>query len=400
MSTSVVAAQVVLKPRKARPFFGRHPWVLDSAVDRVEGSPADGDVVDLLTDQGKFIARGVINSHSRIRVRLYSWNATEALDETFWRARLQAAAELRTRLGLDDRGQAARMVSSEGDHLSGLVVERYGDQLVVQVTSLALATRLSLLVPMLVDIWQPRGILLRTEREMNKAEGLTLEEGPLWGTVPDEPVFFAEHGVRYGVDLRAGQKTGFFLDQRDNRLAAARFARGKRVLDVCCYTGGFSLAAAMLGGAHEVHGIDSSAKAIALARAHAELNGQTRLHFTEADAFQQLDNLNREGERYGLVIVDPPKYARTRQHVEEALRGYHHLNRLAVGVLEPGGILVTCSCSGHVTREDFLFMLAEVAERTGRPIQVLETRGAAVDHPVSASCLESEYLKCVIARVG
>ncbi len=400
LPASEPVARVVLKPRKARPFFGRHPWVLDSAVDRVDGPAADGDVVDLFTDQGKFIARGVYNSQSRIRVRLYTWKAGEALDESFWRARLQAAAGLRAQHGFDDRSQAARLVSSEGDRLSGLVVERYADQLVVQVTAKSMAVRLPLLIPMLQELWQPRGITLRTEREMNKAEGLSLKEGTLVGEVPEGPVFFTEHGVRYGVDLQAGQKTGFFLDQRDNRRAAASYARDRRVLDVCCYTGGFSIAAAAIGGAHEVLGIDSSAKAIAVARAHAELNSQTRVQFEEADAFQKLENLYQQRELFGLVIVDPPKFARTRQHVEEAMRAYHQLNRLAVSVLEPGGILVTCSCSGHVTREDFMFTLAEVSERTGRDIQILETRGAAADHPVNASCLESEYLKCLVCRVG
>lgn len=399
LSTEAVA-RVVLRPRKARPFFGRHPWVLDSAVDRLEGTPADGDVVDLFSDRGQFIARGIYNSRSRIRVRLYSWRAGEKLDEAFWRARLTAAASLRAQLGLDDRRLAARVVSSEGDRISGLIVERYADQLVVQVTSQAMAVRLPELLPILAELWKPRGIALRTDREMNKLEGLTLQDGPLQGEVPEGPVFFEEHGIRYGVDLRAGQKTGFFLDQRENRRAAAAWARDRRVLDVCCYTGGFSLAAAMLGGAREVIAIDSSAKAIALARANAELNSVANVHFDEADAYQRLETLNAERQQFGLVVLDPPKFARTRQHVEESLRAYHHLNRLAVDVLEPGGILVTCSCSGHVSREEFLFTLAEVAERTGRDVQVLESRGAAADHPVSASCLETEYLKCLICRVG
>lgn len=400
ISSGEPVARVTLKRRKARPFFGRHPWVLDSAIERIEGAPADGDVVDLLADKGQFIARGVFNGRSRIRVRLYSWSADEKLDEPFWRARLTAAAQLRTQLGLDDRRCAARLVSSEGDRLSGLVVERYGEQLVVQATAQAMAVRLPLLTPLLAELWRPRGITLRTDREMNKAEGLALEEAALLGDVPDGPVFIEEHGIRYGVDLHAGQKTGFFLDQRENRRAAAQYARGRRVLDACCYTGGFSLAAALLGGAREVHGFDSSGKAIALARANAELNSVANVHFDEADAFQRLELLARQRERFGLVVLDPPKFARNRQHVEDALRAYHHLNRLAVDVLEPGGILVTCSCSGHITRDDFLFCLAEVAERTGRDIQVLEARGAAADHPVSASCLESEYLKCMICRVN
>jgi 23S rRNA (cytosine1962-C5)-methyltransferase len=204
--------------------------------------------------------------------------------------------------------------------------------------------------------------------------------------------------VRYGVDLESGQKTGFFIDQRDNRQRAAGYFRGRRVLDLFCYTGGFALCAAS-AGASDVLGVDSSAKAVALAKANAELNGLANVRFEAADCFKSLEALGAEGRRFGAVVLDPPKFARNRQGVEEALRAYHHLNRQAVELLEPDGILTTCSCSGHVSREDFLHMLADVAQRSGRDIQVLEQRGAAPDHPTSATCLETEYLKCFICRV-
>ncbi len=213
-------------------------------------------------------------------------------------------------------------------------------------------------------------------------------------------MFIEEHGIRYGVELTGGQKTGFFLDQRENRRAAAAYVRGRRVLDLFCYSGGFSLAAHVLGQARQVLGIDSSERAIALAQANAALNGMDNVAFEEGDCFKRLEQLIAAGERFGLVVLDPPKFARNREAVPEALRAYHHLNRLAVQVLEPSGTLVTCSCSGHVSREDFLFMLADVAQRTDRNIQILDQRGAAPDHPVAATCLESEYLKCCIARVA
>jgi len=213
-------------------------------------------------------------------------------------------------------------------------------------------------------------------------------------------VFVAEHGLRFGVDLTEGQKTGFYLDQRDNRQAAARQARGRRVLDMFCYAGGFGIAAAVAGGARSVLAIDSSAKATALARANADLNGAANLTVETADAFEKLAALVAAGERFGMVVLDPPKFARSRASLDDALRAYHRVNRLAVDLLEPGGILVTCSCSGSVAREDFLQMLAGVSQRSGRPLQLLEVRGAALDHLVSASCLEGEYLKCVIARVA
>jgi 23S rRNA (cytosine1962-C5)-methyltransferase len=393
-------SRIILKPRKARPFFGRHPWVLDSAIERVEGEPADGDLVELISDRGQWIARGAINSRSRIRVRLYSWSEGEPLDGAFWRRRLTAALDWRARLLRCEADGALRLVNSEADGLSGLVVDRYADYLVLQVTALAIAARLDGIVPALAELARPRGIVVRADREMVKLEKMALTEGTAWGETPDGPVFINEHGLRYGVELGEGQKTGFFLDQRENRRAAAGYLGGRHVLDVFCYSGSFGICASALGGAAEVLGIDSSAKAVALARANAALNEVTNARFEEGDAFQTLADLAAQGRRFGAVVLDPPKFARHRQSLAEALRAYHHINKQAVELLQPDGILVTCSCSGHVTREDFLHVLAEVAQRTGREIQVLEQRGAAPDHPVAATCLENEYLKCCICRVA
>ncbi|MGI9176635.1 MAG: class I SAM-dependent rRNA methyltransferase [Pirellulales bacterium] len=394
-------ATVVLKPKRARPFFGRHPWVLDSAVLRVDGHPADGDVVDLATHDGNFVARGLWNSQSRLRVRLYAFDPAVKLDASLWRTRIAAAVALRTALGLDDPAGAARLVNSEGDDLSGLIVDRYGDHLAVQVTALAMANRLDTICDALEAVVSPKGILLRgAERGLAKLEGLALVDRLVRGTAPSGPIFVHEHGLKFGVDLAEGQKTGYYLDQRDNRHAAAAYARGRRVLDMFCYSGGFAVACAVTGKAQSVLAIDSSGKAAALARGNADLNAATTITVEAVDAFEKLDALAAAGERFGMVILDPPKFARSRASVDDALRAYHRINRVAVGLLEPGGILVTCSCSGSVSREDFLQMLAGVAQRAARPIQILECRGAAADHPVSVSCLEGEYLKCVIARVS
>ncbi len=395
-----------LKPRKARPFFGRHPWVLDAAIAAVSEHPADGDVVDLTTEHGEFIARGILNSRSRIRIRLYTWREDEPLDAAFWKSRIAAAVELRRTLGYLDVDGGCRLVNSEADGLSGLIVDRYGPHLVVSVTALAMERRVDELLPLLVDVCGPQSVLVRADDAMAKREGLILPTGAggdvlkTWGDVPTEPIFIAEHGVRYGVDLTSGQKTGFYLDQRENRRAAAAYLRGRRVLDVCTYAGGFALAAAKLGGAHDVLGIDSSARAVALARANAELNGLSNVRFEPGDCFKALGTLRSEGRTFDAVVLDPPKFAAGRGQVEEALRAYERLNTSAVNLLEPGGILVTCSCTGSVSREDLLYVLASVGARTKRPVQVLETRGAAPDHPVAASCLETEYLKCFICRVG
>jgi len=392
-------AQAVLKPRKARPFYGRHPWVLDSALAHLDGDAADGDVVDLVNESGKFVARGIYNSQSRIRVRLYSWDINQPLAADFWRSQLTSAVELRKSLALDQRDGAARLVFSEADGLSGLVVDRYADWLCLQVTSLGLARRLDSIVEALRELVSPRGIFVRTEKGVASAEGLELRDGLIWGEAPQGPAFITENELRYGVDLAEGQKTGFYLDQRDNRLASAKYFRGRRVLDMFCYSGGFSLNAARHGQAHEVIGIDSSAKAIALAEANAQLNGVTNARFEASDCFKGLETVAGGRDRFGAIILDPPKFARRRSAVDDALRAYHRLNRLAVDSLEPGGILVTCSCSGHVTREDFVHMLVGVAEQSKRKIQILESRGAAPDHPLSVTCLETDYLKCLICRV-
>jgi len=393
-------ATVVLKPKRARPFFGRHPWVLDTAVLRVDGTPANGEVVDLATHDGTFIARGLWNSASKLRVRLYAFDAVTRLDDALWKSRIESAVSLRRSLGLDDRAGAARLVNSEGDDLSGLIVDRYGDWLAVQLTSLAMSLRLDAICDALEALVSPRGILLRgAERGLAKLEGLHLADRVVRGVAPTGPIFVMEHGLKFGVDLNAGQKTGFYLDQRENRQAAARFARGRRVLDMFSYSGGFGVACAVSGGARSVLAVDSSAKATALAKANADLNGAAHMAAETADAFEKLSSLKIAGEKFGMVILDPPKFARSRAAVEDAIRAYHRINRLAVDLLEPGGILVTSSCSGAVSREDFLVMLAGVAQRSGRTIQVLECRGAGADHPVSVGCLEGEYLKCIIARV-
>jgi 23S rRNA (cytosine1962-C5)-methyltransferase len=400
MPDGLPAATAILKPRRARPFFGRHPWVLESAIDRVEGGPADGDVVDLLTHDGTFVARGLWNSQSRLRLRLYAFDAAVALDVPLWRHRLESAVALRKSLGLTEPTGACRLVNSEGDDLSGLIVDRYGDYLAVQVTALAMQPRLETICDALESLVSPRGILLRgAERGLSKLEGLHLPDRLLRGVAPDGPVFVEEHGLRFGVDLAEGQKTGFYLDQRDNRQAAARYARGRRVLDMFCYSGGFALACAIPGRAASVLAVDTSAKATALVEANVALNGAAVITAETADAFEKLDALAAAGERFGMVVLDPPKFARSRAALDDALRAYHRINRVACDLLEPGGILVTCSCSGSVMRDDFLQMLAGVAQRAGRTLQLLEVRGAAADHPVSVSCLEGEYLKCVIARV-
>ena len=391
--------RVILKDKRALPFFGMHPWVYAGAIETVEGAPKDGDVVDLVSTAGLFIARGLFNSNSKIRVRLYSWSADVALDADFFRRQLATAILLRRdMLRLMGAGQACRLVFSEADGLSGLVVEQFDRWLVVQFTSLALALRREMFADLLTELLQPDGIYLRTERGIGQLEGLELQDGALRGAAPMEPIVIEENGLRMRIHLTEGQKTGYYLDQRDNRQAVARLAVGRRMLDAFCYSGGFGLHAARAGAA-SVLGVDASEPALQLARANAELNGLTNITFEKADVFDRLDQLVKAKENFGVIVLDPPKFARTGSAVDEAMRGYRRLLLQALRLLDPNGVLAMCCCSGLIERQMLHDLLAKEASQARRPLQILESRGASADHPVSAMCPESNYLKCVICRV-
>ncbi|MBI2808619.1 MAG: class I SAM-dependent rRNA methyltransferase [Planctomycetes bacterium] len=402
--------RVLLKPKRARPFFGMHPWVYAGAIDAVEGDPRDGDLVDLVSHVGTFIARGLYNSQSKIRVRLYSWDAIQTLDADFFREKLRSAIRLRRDI-LRLPG-SCRLAFSEADGLSGLTVEAFvparpesptsGDSgagvwLVTQFTSLAMAQRRELFAVLLTELVHPTGIYLRTERGTGQLEGLELQDGPLRGETPGL-LTIDENGLFLQVNLTEGQKTGYYLDHRDNRKAVARLAVGRRMLDAFCYSGGFGLHAAR-AGASSVLGVDASEPALQLARANAHLNALTNITFDKADVFNRLDHLVEAEERFGVIVLDPPKFARSKSAIDEALRGYRRLLVQALRLLESDGILVMCCCSGLIERQMLHDLLAQEASQARRPLQILESRGAAPDHPVSALCPETNYLKCVICRV-
>jgi 23S rRNA (cytosine1962-C5)-methyltransferase len=372
--------------------------VYAGAIAAVEGEPADGDEVDLVSHANHWVARGLYNSRSKIRVRLYSWDERKALDRDFFRARLAAAIHLRDLLALNGPGRGCRLVFSEGDGLSGLTVDRYDLWLVMQFTSLGLARRRELLADLLAEVIHPTGIYLRTERGIGQLEGLELQDGPLAGEAPPGQVIIEEESLKFLVNIAEGQKTGFYLDQRDNRRLVAPLARGRRMLDACCYSGGFGLRAAR-AGAQWVLGIDQSAGALELARGNARLNGFEQMEFVQDNVFDRLDALAAAGERFGLIVLDPPKFARSRNAVEEALRGYRRLQSLSLRLLEPDGFLVTCCCSGLITAAMLEDLLSQVAAEARREVRLLGVRGAALDHPVSVACLESQYLKVLIAHV-
>ena len=390
---------VTLKPKRAQPFFARHPWVFAGAIEHVDGDPADGAEVDLHSSAGNFIARGLFNSQSKIRVRLYSWDAGRALDRDFFRERIERAVRLRDTLGVRGPGRGCRLVFSEADGVSGCTIDEYAGWLTVQFTALGIAQRRELLAGVLHEVVKPRGIYVRTEKGVGTLEGLELHDGLLAGDPPPADLSIDEHGLSFLVNIAEGQKTGFYHDQRDNRQAVARLAAGRRVLDAFSYTGGFGLHAAR-AGATSVECVDVSESALNLGRRNAERNGLAQVTFTRADVFKFLDAQVKSEQRYGLVILDPPKFARSRGSIPEAIRGYRQLLKQAVRLAEPGGFVVFCCCSGLITPDMLTELISQVAGEERRDVQILERRGATPDHPVAASCLETAYLKCFPLRVN
>ena len=401
MSAETALPVIRLKTRKALPFFCQHPWVYESAIMHVSRSPSVGDEVVVQAADGQFIARGLFNPNSKIRVRLYDWQEQGQLDPETWQKRIRAAISLRKKLFSGSPAwKACRLVFSESDRLSGLTVDRVDDWLIVQWTSAALVRFQDEILQILVEELSPRGIWLRTEKGIRELEGLQLEDGLVWGEAPPRPLFIAENGLQFGVDLVEGQKTGFYFDQRENRAVIKSLARGARVLDVCTYSGGFALNAASQETCRHVTAIDSSEPALEMARLNAELNGlSSKLTFKKADAFDSLQELLSQGEKYDLIVLDPPKLARTRGGLNRAMKAYVRLNSLAIELLAQNGCLLTCSCSGLVERSEFERVIAQASLDVGRPLQILEQRGQSCDHPILTSCPETSYLKAFLCRV-
>ena len=391
---------VHLKRGRAKPFFFGHPWVFSGSVAAVEGEPGNGDIVNVVDHNHQFIAKGYYNRHSQIRVRLLTWRRDEPLDAGFFERRVRLAVELReTILRLPEQTEAYRLVHSEGDGLPGLIVDRYGNWLVLQALSLGLALRKQLVVEALQACCPGLSVYERSDSDVYDKEGIDPRVGVLVGEEPPDLLPVTVHGVPLYADLRHGQKTGLFLDQRENYLATVRYTPGRRVLDCFCYAAAFSLFARLKGGAAAITAIDESSDALALAQRNAELNGVADLELVRGNVFGELRRLRAEERTFDLVILDPPKFARSHADVEKALRGYKDINLIAMQLLEPGGILVTCSCSQHVDPPTFDAMLNAAAIDVAREVQILETRTQARDHPVAVACPETRYLKCRICRV-
>lgn len=392
-------ATVWLKPGREKSLRRRHPWVFSGAVARVDGEPEPGATVDLVASSGDFLARGAWSPSSQIRARVWSFEANEAVDAAFFRRRLARAVESRRRLGLLDSHGACRLVFSESDGLPGLIVDRYGEFLVCQLSSAGAEAWRPTIVEVLDELCSPRGIYERSEGGARHKEGLPSRRGVLSGDEPPAELTIAAGGVRLVVDIANGQKTGAYLDQQVNRVRVAAHARDADVLDAFSYTGGFAIAC-LLAGARRATLIDSSPDALKLAEREAASNGVAeKCRFVAANVFDELRLVRDAGTRFDLVVLDPPKFVHTADQVTAGSRGYKDINMLGLALVRPGGVLATFSCSGHVDAALFQKIVAGAAVDAGRTAQILERLSQPPDHPVATEFPEADYLKGLVLRV-
>ncbi len=372
-----------------------HLWIYAGYVEEVSGELISGDVVDVMAPNGKFYARGLYNPASKIRVRILTFD-DEPITEQFWRERLTQAVRLRQRVV--NGTNAYRLIYGEADRLPGLVVDRYDDVLVMQTLSSGVDRRKDLLADLLCQESEATRVYLRNDAKSRILEGLPVQRGFLRGGGATS-VGIQEGLARFLVDIERGQKTGWFCDQRENRLVTARFAANAEVLEVFAHTGAFGIHAA-LAGAKSVEGLDVSEEALALARNHAVINKVAdRCVYRTADAFEEMRKLERAGRYYDLVLLDPPAFARSKQAVPRALAGYKDVNLLGMRLTRPEGFLVTSSCSHHVTEQELWTGIRLAARDAKRQVRLLEQRGQAMDHPILATMPETRYLKCFILQV-
>ena len=389
---------LVLKAGRDKSLKRRHPWVFSGALDKVIGDPQSGDTVLVRSAEGQPLALAAYSPQSQIRARVWSPDTAATIDAAFLRERLKRALEMRERLPAARHTNALRLVHAESDGMPGLIVDRYADVLVAQFLSAGPERWREAILDALAELTACEAIFERSDAEVRSLEGLVERAGFVRGNSDASRCAISEHGLVFRVDVAAGQKTGFFLDQRANRLRMRELSAGRKVLDCFCYTGGFAIAS-LAGGAAHVSAIDSSAPAIAVARENLAANAPVaaleaaRLEFEVADVFKHLRDLRNRGERYDLIILDPPKFAPTAAQVENAARAYKDINLLALKLLAPGGLLATFSCSGGISAELFQKIVAGAALDAGGEARILERFGPAADHPVALEFPEGDYLK-------
>ncbi|MGC2518497.1 MAG: class I SAM-dependent rRNA methyltransferase [Burkholderiales bacterium] len=386
--------RLTLKPGRERSVLRRHPWIFSGAIEALRGAPASGDTVEVHAADGRFLAWAAFSPVSQIRARVWSFDAAEVPGPVLLRKKIAAALALRRAAVPLDAANALRLVHGESDGLPGLIVDRYADTLVMQLLSAGCERWRDTLVELLRELSGCIRIYERSDADVRELEGLPPRSGPICGAPLPDLVEIVEHGLTYLVDVVAGQKTGFYLDQRDNRRRIGELARGREALNCFCYTGGFTLSA-LAGGARAVLSIDSSSSALELARRNLAQNGLDagRAEWLEADVFRALRRLRDEGRQFDLIVLDPPKFAPTPKDAERAARGYKDINLNALKLLRPGGLLATFSCSGGISPELFQKIVAGAAADAGVSLVLRQRLCAAPDHPVLIEFPEGEYLK-------
>ena len=386
-------ARVILRKTRETRVRGGHPWVYASEIERVEGEFENGDVVDVISSKGTLMGRAFYNPKSQISLRMLTLR-DEPVDRALFERRVRDAWEYR-KLLCDP--ESCRLIYSESDGLPGLVVDKFGDVLVMQSLCLGIDRVKDMIADILMEVVQPRGIYERNAVPVRRLEGMEQTTGLLRGEVPDRVEMY-ENGIKFMVDVKNGQKTGFFLDQKENRAALAPLCPGAKVLDCFCHNGSFSLHAAKFG-AKSVLGVDISEEALEVARENAASNGLTNVTFEAHNCFDHLRELTDAGEKFDVVILDPPAFTKTRAAVESALRGYKEINLRGLKLVRPGGFLVTCSCSQHVSTEMFQDMINQAVRDSKKRVRMVEYRTQGKDHPILPASPETKYLKTMILQV-
>jgi 23S rRNA (cytosine1962-C5)-methyltransferase len=393
-------ARVTLRVGREKSLRRRHPWVFSGAIANIDGSPSPGDTVRIVSADGAFLAHAAFSPASQIRLRVWSFDESDVINAAFLRERIRRSVAMRNALGLMDDVGACRLVFGESDHLPGLVVDRYGRHLVCQFLSAGSERWRDEIVATLAEVLQPEGIHERSDPAARKKEGLHTRQGLLAGSDPPPSLEFETGAGRALVDIAGGQKTGAYLDQRVNRARAAAYVNGRDVLDAYSYAGAFSVAC-LRGGARHATLIDSSAEALAVARRVAALNGvDADCEFLQGSVPEVLRQFRDAGRQFGLIVLDPPKFVHNERQLRNGCRGYKDINLMAMKLLEPGGVLATFSCSGHVGADLFQKVVAGAAIDADRDMQILERLTQSPDHPVAAEFPEAEYLKGLILRAS
>ncbi len=391
--------KLIVHRQRVGPILGRHPWVFSGALQHIPEGLNSGDPVVLTNEEGNFLAQGYFNSYSQIAVRLWSWDEQDVIDKNFFKKRIAAASATRRDLVENKKTDSYRLVHSENDLLPGLIVDKYADYLVLQFHTSGMEVWKKQIVEALKEIVKPAGIYERSDVRTRGIEGAEKQVGLLYGKVP-EKIKISENGFKFWVDIMGGQKTGFFLDQRDKRLALTKYAADKNVLNCFSYSGGFSVYALGAGAKHVVS-VDASESALELAVENIKLNklDVKKCEFVCGDVKEYLYDEQTKNKNFDIIILDPPAFVKDRHKVKEGLMGYRKINEAALRILPSEGVLVSASCSAHVGLSDFRYMLSESAGRARRTLQVLETYTHGIDHPELAAFTEGEYLKCVFAKV-